>query len=90
MSGIDRQLQQAFRDLVFKEGELFPAVVQSVDKKKKSLTVVDAEPAFFSVAIIPYTYEHTRFKQYKPGNLVNIEFDMVGKYVQQLVAGYVK
>ena len=43
MSSIDRQLQQAFHDLVFKEGELFPAVVQSVDKKKKSLTVVDAE-----------------------------------------------
>lgn len=46
-----------------------------------SLTVVDPQKTAFKVAIIPYTYEHTNFKQLKPGDLVNIEFDIVGKYV---------
>jgi riboflavin synthase len=46
-----------------------------------SLTVVQSSPGKFSVAIIPYTYEHTNFKSLKKGNLVNIEFDIVGKYI---------
>lgn len=46
-----------------------------------SLTVVESEPGKFSVAIIPYTFEHTNFKDLKTGNLVNLEFDMVGKYI---------
>ncbi|NQX92303.1 MAG: riboflavin synthase [Flavobacteriales bacterium] len=50
-----------------------------------SLTVVDAGENTFSVAIIPYTYEHTVFKSLKPGDEVNIEFDIIGKYVQKLV-----
>ena len=50
-----------------------------------SLTVVDPEPGEFSVAIIPYTFEHTNFSCLKPGNFVNIEFDIVGKYVAALV-----
>lgn len=50
-----------------------------------SLTVVDSEPGKFSVAIIPYTYEHTRFKTYAPGTKVNLEFDMIGKYVARLL-----
>ena len=53
-----------------------------------SLTVVDAGKDAFSVAIIPYTYEHTRFRDYKAGDRVNLEFDMIGKYVQRLMAGY--
>ncbi|MBC2838104.1 riboflavin synthase [Robiginitalea sp. SC105] len=51
-----------------------------------SLTVVDSAPGHFSVAIIPYTYEHTRFREYRPGSPVNLEFDMIGKYVARLVA----
>ena len=48
-----------------------------------SLTVVDSEPGRFSVAIIPYTYEHTRFQHYQVGETVNLEFDVMGKYVQR-------
>lgn len=51
-----------------------------------SLTVVDSSPGRFSVAIIPYTYEHTRFKGYRIGDRVNLEFDMIGKYVAALLA----
>lgn len=51
-----------------------------------SLTVVDDLPGKFSVAIIPYTYEHTSFKALKPGSTVNIEFDIIGKYVAKLIS----
>lgn len=50
-----------------------------------SLTVVDSQKDRFSVAIIPYTYEHTRFHTYKVGTTVNLEFDVVGKYVARLL-----
>ena len=50
-----------------------------------SLTVVDSQKDKFSVAIIPYTYEHTRFHTYKVGTTVNLEFDVVGKYVARLL-----
>jgi riboflavin synthase len=50
-----------------------------------SLTVVDSRRNSFSVAIIPYTYEHTRFKEYKIGSTVNLEFDVIGKYVARLL-----
>lgn len=50
-----------------------------------SLTVVDSKEGQFSVAIIPYTYDHTRFKQYKVGDKVNLEFDVIGKYVSRLM-----
>ena len=50
-----------------------------------SLTVVNAQPDSFSVAIIPYTYEHTNLKEVKPGDLVNLEFDIIGKYVARLL-----
>jgi riboflavin synthase len=46
-----------------------------------SLTVVDSKSGYFSVAIIPYTFEHTNFKNLKPGSIVNVEFDIIGKYV---------
>jgi riboflavin synthase len=46
-----------------------------------SLTVVDSLPKSFSVCIIPYTYEHTNFHQLKVGDSVNLEFDIIGKYV---------
>jgi riboflavin synthase len=48
-----------------------------------SLTVVDSFPDAFSVAIIPYTWEHTNLKHLEEGDQVNIEFDIFGKYVQK-------
>ncbi len=47
-----------------------------------SLTVVDPQPGEFSVAIIPYTYEHTNFQSIQQGTRVNLEFDIIGKYVK--------
>ena len=51
-----------------------------------SLTVVDSSSDSFSVAIIPYTYENTNFKNIKPGNFVNLEFDILGKYITKIIA----
>ncbi|MEH6308191.1 riboflavin synthase [Olivibacter sp. CPCC 100613] len=51
-----------------------------------SLTVVDSRKDTFSVAIIPYTFDHTAMHTLKVGNQVNLEFDIVGKYVTKLVA----
>jgi riboflavin synthase len=49
-----------------------------------SLTVVNSKRNQFSVAIIPYTYEHTNFNSFKKGTVVNLEFDVIGKYVSRL------
>lgn len=51
-----------------------------------SLTVVDSSIDSFSVAIIPYTWEHTNFHRFKEGDLVNLEFDIIGKYVARMAA----
>jgi riboflavin synthase len=51
-----------------------------------SLTVVNSGATNFSVAIIPYTYEHTNFKNFEVGTKVNLEFDVIGKYVSKLYA----
>ena len=51
-----------------------------------SLTVVDSKDNGFSVCIIPYTYEHTNFHQLKIGDKVNLEFDIIGKYVAKLLS----
>ncbi|MDC6350809.1 riboflavin synthase [Zeaxanthinibacter sp. PT1] len=48
-----------------------------------SLTVVNSGASEFSVAIIPYTYEHTCFNSYRVGTIVNLEFDVIGKYVSR-------
>jgi len=50
-----------------------------------SLTVVDSYDGGFSVAIIPYTYEHTNLKDLKPGEMVNLEFDIIGKYLAKMI-----
>ncbi len=50
-----------------------------------SLTVVDSKKDGFSVAIIPFTHEHTRFHSYTKGTKVNLEFDVIGKYVSRLM-----
>jgi riboflavin synthase len=49
-----------------------------------SLTVVNSKLNSFSVAIIPYTYENTNFNTFKVGTKVNLEFDVVGKYVKRI------
>ncbi|MEH6407432.1 MAG: riboflavin synthase [Leeuwenhoekiella sp.] len=50
-----------------------------------SLTVLNSEKSEFSVAIIPYTFEHTAFHDLKKGEWVNLEFDVIGKYVSRLM-----
>lgn len=56
----------------------------SVTVNGVSLTVCHPTDNSFEVAIIPYTYEHTNFRQLKPGSVVNIEFDIIGKYLSRL------
>lgn len=53
-----------------------------------SLTCFDSKEEGFSVAIIPYTYEHTNFHLLKTGDKVNLEFDILGKYIQRILKGY--
>jgi len=55
-----------------------------------SLTVVNSQHSSFQVAIIPYTYEHTNFHTLRAGSVVNLEFDIVGKYIARLMQQYVK
>ncbi len=50
-----------------------------------SLTVVNSQDNSFQVAIIPYTYNHTVFHNYKSGTTVNLEFDIIGKYITKIV-----
>ncbi|MCL9808209.1 riboflavin synthase [Flavobacterium luminosum] len=56
----------------------------SITVNGTSLTVVNSKINEFSVAIIPYTYEHTNFNSFKIGTKVNLEFDVIGKYVKRL------
>lgn len=56
----------------------------SVTVNGVSLTVCDSEPRSFRVAIIPYTFEHTNFRDIKVGDRVNLEFDIIGKYIARL------
>ena len=49
-----------------------------------SLTVVNSKDSEFSVAIIPFTFENTNFNSFKVGTLVNLEFDVFGKYITKL------
>ena len=58
----------------------------SVTVNGVSLTVVNPTDNSFEVAIIPYTYEYTNFHQIKKGTLVNLEFDIIGKYISRILA----
>lgn len=53
-----------------------------------SLTVVNSQDKSFQVAIIPYTHEHTNFYTFKVGTRVNLEFDIIGKYITRLMSRY--
>jgi riboflavin synthase len=57
----------------------------SVSVNGVSLTVVNSKDKSFEVAIIPYTYEVTNFHQIKPGTVVNLEFDIIGKYIAKII-----
>jgi len=60
----------------------------SISVNGVSLTVVNSQQNSFQVAIIPYTYQVTNFNQIKKGTIVNLEFDVIGKYISKLVAQY--
>lgn len=62
----------------------------SISVNGTSLTVVDSKPNQFSVAIIPYTYDNTNFHNFKEGTIVNLEFDVFGKYVARLLEQYME
>lgn len=62
----------------------------SVTVNGVSLTVVNSKSHSFQVAIIPYTYEHTNFKYFKEGSIVNLEFDIIGKYITKLMTRYLE
>lgn len=62
----------------------------SVTVNGVSLTVIDSRDGSFKVAIIPYTYHHTNFQNFVVGSVVNIEFDIVGKYITKLMEHYKK
>jgi riboflavin synthase len=62
----------------------------SVSVNGVSLTVVNSKDGSFQVAIIPYTYEVTNFHEIKPGTFVNLEFDVVGKYIAKLLKQYIE
>jgi len=72
-----------YNDLEFSTVEKGSITVNGV-----SLTVVNSKQSAFSVAIIPYTYENTNFKELKIGDKVNLEFDIIGKYVKNLMKPY--
>jgi len=55
-----------------------------------SLTIIEASADKFSVTIIPYTYDFTNFSDLEPGDEVNIEFDILGKYIQQMLKPYIE
>ncbi len=68
---------EKFKDLIIEKGSI---AVNGI-----SLTVFDVTADCFSVAIIPYTYQHTNMKQVNEKTIVNIEFDLIGKYVQRMI-----
>ena len=68
---------ESFRSLVIEKGSI---AVNGI-----SLTCFNVNQNAFSVAIIPYTYDHTNIRDVYPESMVNIEFDLIGKYVQRMV-----
>ncbi|MDX9932790.1 MAG: riboflavin synthase [Bacteroidales bacterium] len=68
----------------------FTVTKGSISVNGVSLTVVDSKPGKFSVAIIPYTFDNTNFHNFKKGTVVNIEFDVLGKYMQRLMEQFYK
>jgi riboflavin synthase len=70
------EFPKKFSHLVIEKG--------SISLNGTSLTIFNVKKARFDIAIIPYTYEHTSISNILPGSIVNLEFDMIGKYVSRL------
>ena len=70
------EYEPAFKNITIEKG--------SITVNGVSLTVVNSKNTEFSVAIIPYTYNNTNFKDFKIGTKINLEFDVIGKYVSKL------
>jgi len=71
------QFDEKFATLIIEKG--------SISLNGISLTIFNIQKDNFTVAIIPYTYLHTNMELLKPGDLINIEFDMIGKYVTRMM-----
>ena len=69
----------------YEPGENVTVEKGSISVDGVSLTVVNSKETSFQVAIIPFTYEHTVFHNYKKGSRVNLEFDIIGKYITKIV-----
>ncbi len=84
-SGIDFRQGSWFFDFEYNQDQKNITIEKgSICVNGVSLTVVKSSLNKFSVAIIPYTYDHTNFHQIQKGDAVNIEFDMIGKYISKL------
>ena len=84
-SGIDFRQGSWFFDFEYNQYEKNITIEKgSICVNGVSLTIVKSSLNKFSVAIIPYTYDHTNFHQIQKGDTVNIEFDMIGKYISKL------
>lgn len=84
-SGIDFRQGSWFFDFEYNQHQKNITIEKgSICVNGVSLTVVKSDLNKFSVAIIPYTYDHTNFHQIQKGDAVNIEFDMIGKYISKL------
>jgi riboflavin synthase len=76
------------REIEFRFSKKFAALVVekgSIAINGVSLTVFNVGKRSFTVAIIPYTFEHTNFRLLKKGDVVNLEFDLIGKYLQRAI-----
>jgi len=71
------EFPKKFSHLVIEKG--------SISLNGISLTIFNVKKSRFDIAVIPYTYEHTNIQSIKPGDKVNLEFDMIGKYVSRMV-----
>ena len=92
-TGVCKSIEEADGSWVFTftyEGNKHNVTIEkgSITINGVSLTVVNSKENEFSVAIIPYTYNNTSFKALEKGSIVNLEFDVVGKYVKRLTQGY--
>lgn len=83
---VDRQDLDGSWEFRFAIPEQFAALIiekGSISMNGTSLTIFNVTRTEFTVAIIPYTYHHTSISQVQTGSVVNIEFDMIGKYIQR-------
>ena len=81
-----RQAQHPRSDLAVEAHDLVKEFGDTRAVNGVSLTCFNSRDGAFTVAIIPYTFEHTNFSALQKGDIVNLEFDIIGKYVQRLVS----